>query len=133
MVGLVNREREIAKIQELWEKDGPVLGLIYGRRRLGKSYFLQSFLKGRRGVYFLAASSTCLENLSELLDQVRMSFPDRQDASLESYNSWRMALRLLCELARSEPLLVVLDEFSYLSEADPSIPSILQAIWDRDA
>jgi hypothetical protein len=25
-----------------------------------------------------------------------------------------------------------LDEFGYLSEADPSIPCILQAIWDRD-
>ncbi len=133
MVGLINRERETAKIQELWEKDGPALGLIYGRRRLGKSYFLQNFLKGKRDVYFLAASSTSLENLSELLDQVRLSFPDRQDATLENYNSWRTGLRLLCELARSEPLLVVLDEFGYLADADSSIPSILQAIWDRDA
>lgn len=133
MVGLINRERESAKIRELWEKDGPALGLIYGRRRLGKSYFLQNFLKGKRGIYFLAASSTSLENLGELLDQVRMTFPDRDDATLENYNSWRTGLRLLCELARDEPLLVVLDEFSYLSEADPSIVSVLQVIWDRDA
>ncbi len=133
MVGLINREREGAKIRELWEKDGPALGLIYGRRRLGKSYFLQDFLKGKRGVYFLAASSTSLENLGELLDQARRSFPDRQDATLENYPNWRTGLRLLCELAREEPLLVVLDEFSYLSDGDSAIPSILQAVWDRDA
>ncbi len=133
MVGLINRERESAKIHELWEKDGPALGLVFGRRRLGKSYFLQNFLKGKRGVYFLAAASTTLENLGELLDQVRMAFPDRQDATLENYPSWRTSLRLLCEIARSEPLLVVLDEFSYLTDADSSIPSILQAMWDRDA
>lgn len=120
MVGLISRERESAKIQELWEKKGPALGLVYGRRRLGKTYFLQRFLEGKRGVYFLAASSTPLENLSELLDQVRRSFPDRQDATLENYPSWRTGLRLLCELSAKEPLLVVLDEFSYLSDGDSS-------------
>jgi len=30
-------------------------------------------------------------------------------------------------------MLVVLDEFGYLVKADPAIPSILQAIWDREA
>lgn len=133
MVGLINRARQVAKIKELWEKNGSALGLVYGRRRLGKTYFLQDFFKGKRGVYFLAASSTSLENLTELLDQIRRAFPDRQDATLENYPTWRTGLRLLCELAHDEPLLVVLDEFGYLSSADPAIPSILQAVWDRDA
>lgn len=133
MVGLVDRERETAKLLQLWEQRGPQLALLYGRRRLGKTFFLQHFLQGRRGIYFLAADSTSNENLSELLEQVRRTVPDRQDATLENYPSWRTALRLLCELAQQQPTLVVLDEFGYLSKAGPAIPSIIQTVWDRDA
>lgn len=130
MVGLIDRERELAKVQELWDRPGPAMALIYGRRRVGKSYFLQHFLQTHKGIYFLAADSTPVENLSELLGQVRAAFPERTDATLENYPSWRPALRLLVELAANEPLAVVLDEFSYLTAADKSLPSILQAVWD---
>ena len=130
MVGLINREHESRRIQELWTRSGPTLALIYGRRRVGKSYFVQQFLQDHKGVYFLAADSTPLENLGELLDQVRATFPDRDDATLENYPAWRSALRLLVELAANEPLVVVLDEFGYLTAADKTLPSILQAVWD---
>lgn len=133
MTGLIDRERELARLGELWRRPGPALTLIYGRRRVGKTYFLQQILRQHRGVYFLAAESSALENLEELLDQVRRTFPNRQDATLENYPSWRVALRLLCELAAEEPLLVVFDEFSYLCHVEPALPSLLQAVWDRDA
>jgi AAA+ ATPase superfamily predicted ATPase len=133
VVGLVNRENEQARLSELWARPGPALALIYGRRRVGKTYFLQHAREGRRGVYFLAAESSSLENLEELLAQARHSFPERPDIIRENYPSWRVALRLLCELAAMERLLVVFDEFSYLVGVDPSLPSILQAVWDQDA
>lgn len=132
-VGLIDRERQVAALQRLWDREGPALALIYGRRRLGKTYFLKSFLKAHRGVFFLAADSTSVENLGELLDQIRAAFPDRGDVTLGNYPTWRVALRLLCELARAQPLLVVLDEFGYLTHADSSVPSLLQAVWDQDA
>lgn len=133
MVGLINREREGEKLLEVWNKQGPALVLLYGRRRLGKTFFLRHFLKAHQGVYFLAADSTSLENLGGFLGQLRQAFPSRQDATLVNYPGWRSALRLLCDLARHEPLAVVLDEFGYLCHADPSIPSVLQSVWDLDA
>lgn len=107
--------------------------MIYGRRRVGKTYFFQHALEGRRGVYLLAAESSSTENLEELLAQIRRAFPERTDVIRDNYPSWRVALRLLCELAAKERSLVVFDEFSYLVSVDPSIPSILQAVWDQDA
>lgn len=108
-------------------------GAVQWQWRIGKTFFLQDHLKGKRSIYFLAAASTSLENLTELLDQVRRAFPERDDATIDNYPNWRTAFRLLCELAANEPLMVVLDEFGYLSHADPSVPSILQAIWGREA
>ncbi len=133
MVGLVNREREVARLSELWERSGPALALIHGRRRVGKTFFLQHFLQGRRSVYFLAADSTSQENLGELLDQVRTVFPERQDATPDNYPTWRPALRLLCDLAAGQAMALVLDEFGYLAKAEPSLPSVIQALWDREA
>jgi uncharacterized protein len=130
VVGLINRERESQRLQDLWDSPAPTLALIYGRRRVGKSFFLQHFLQDHRGVYFLAADSTPLENLVELLGQVRAAFPERDDATLENYPTWRSALRLLVDLAADKPLAVVLDEFGYLAAADKTLPSILQAVWD---
>ncbi|MBI4493216.1 MAG: ATP-binding protein [Chloroflexi bacterium] len=133
MVGLVDRERQLAKLRELWAQPRPALALIYGRRRIGKTFLLQHVLRQGRGVYFLAAESSATENLEELLDQVRRAFPQRQDATLANYPSWRVALRLLCELAAQEPVFVVFDEFSYLCHVEPAIPSLIQAVWDQDA
>ncbi len=132
-VGLINREKQVARLQQLWDGDGPVLALLYGRRRVGKTYFLKTFLQTHRGVYFLAAASNATENLGELLAQVRLAFPDRGDLNLEHYPTWRVVFRLLCDLARREPLLVIIDEFGYLAHADNAIPSLLQAVWDSDA
>lgn len=133
VVGLVDREKEMSVLQRLWDKGGPTLALIYGRRRIGKTFFLKTFLKAHRGVYFLAADSPPQENLGELLDQIRSTFPDRQDIVLQNYPTWRVAFRLLCDLAKQDPLVVVLDEFAYLAHADASVPSVLQAVWDQDA
>jgi len=133
LVGLIDRERENEKLLEVWNRSGPALALVYGRRRLGKTFFLQDFLKAHHGVYFLAADSTSLENLGEFLGQLRQAFPARQDATPANYPTWRSALRLLCDLASHEPLAVVLDEFGYLCHADSAIPSVLQSVWDLDA
>jgi AAA+ ATPase superfamily predicted ATPase len=47
------------------------------------------------------------------------------------FRTWDEALHYLAAAAQSEPLLVVLDEFSYLMESNPSLPSIVQRFWDR--
>ncbi|MGB9805005.1 MAG: hypothetical protein ACPLUI_14480 [Desulfofundulus sp.] len=44
------------------------------------------------------------------------------------FPSWEAAFRFMGGLAREERLIVVLDEFPYLMETNPAIPSILQKI-----
>ena len=54
----VDPVREQARLAELCDQPGPALILIYGRRRVGKTYFLQNALESRGGIYFLAAESS---------------------------------------------------------------------------
>lgn len=47
MAGLIDSEQELARLEGLWDKRGPALGLLYGRRRVGKTYLLQPLLSTR--------------------------------------------------------------------------------------
>jgi AAA+ ATPase superfamily predicted ATPase len=46
---------------------------------------------------------------------------------------WEEALDLVAEAATRRRVGLVLDEFPYLCEAEPALPSLLQRWWDRTA
>ena len=125
----LGRLRELEFLEELAGSGKAEMFVLYGRRRVGKTELLQRFCESRRAVYYLAAQlrdrdnlrafqSTCLETLRDpLVGDVQ--FPD-----------WTAALGFLSERAGKERLVVVLDEFPYLCEANPSLPSQIQRFWD---
>ena len=50
----VDREREIAFLEETYRRSGSQLIVIYGRRRIGKTELILKFLEGKPHIYFLA-------------------------------------------------------------------------------
>ncbi len=129
---LVDREAELAELHRLADRREPVLALLYGRRRVGKTYLLDHAWRGRRHFYFLAADTTAELNRQELLRELRAMVGDAVDTDPANYPSWRTVFRLLADLAIDEPLVVVLDEFQYLMAKDDDIVSHLVAVWDRE-
>ena len=49
---------------------------------------------------------------------------------IQPFVSWEAALTYVLRLAQDQRLAIVLDEFSYAVDADPSLPSVLQRLWD---
>jgi hypothetical protein len=130
-VVFVDRERELAELRALADRGGPALALVYGRRRVGKTYLLDRAWAGRRVFYYLAANSTAAINRRELVDGLSAAFG--LDLVPEDYPTWRSVFRQLVALADREPLVVVLDEFQYLmGQADDDVVSQLVAVWDRE-
>ena len=128
---LVDREAELADLHGLASSREPVLALLYGRRRVGKTYLLDHAWRGHRHFYFLAADTTAELNRHELLRELRTVAGDA-DLDPAHYPSWRNVFRLLADLATDEPFIVVLDEFQYLVAKDDDIVSHLVAVWDRE-
>jgi uncharacterized protein len=126
----VNRERELAELRWLADSERPALVLLYGRRRVGKTYLLDQAWEGRRVFYFLAADTTPELNRSELLRELSIWTGQALDAA--DYPTWRTVFRLLATLAQEGPLVVVLDEFQYLMGQAEDIVSQLVAVWDRE-
>ena len=54
MKRFINRERELAALNEQYEANGSSFVVIYGRRRTGKTTLIKEFIKDKRAFYFLA-------------------------------------------------------------------------------
>lgn len=42
---LIGREREVNELQSLYSSDRPVFAVVYGRRRVGKTYLVRQLFE----------------------------------------------------------------------------------------
>jgi uncharacterized protein len=128
----VNRARELAALDEWWQRPGPQLGVIWGRRRVGKSYLISHWAQDKRVVFHIARNQPSREQLRHLSERAHplASTPER-DLTRTPFSDWDDVFRVLAHAARDEPLLFVIDEFAELHQAEPNIESALRAIWDE--
>lgn len=128
----IDREQEVAELRALANRRAPALALLYGRRRVGKTYLLDRAWPRHRVFYFLAGDTTSALNRQELLREIAPLLPTPADADPALFLSWRNVFRLFADLATDQPLVVVLDEFQYLMAQEDDVVSHLMAVWDRE-
>lgn len=126
----INRSNELNGLNERYARGQEELFVVYGRRRIGKSALLREFCRGRRHVYFLATQVRERDNLEQFRETVAAVFPDPMLGSL-SFASWDAALTYLSRISEKEQLVLVLDEFPYLCQDNPALPSVIQRWWDN--
>ena len=127
---LLARDREWSRLVESYEAPGPSLVLVMGRRRSGKSWLLTRIARATGGAYFQARRQTEREVLHGLSRAIGERFDDAALRTV-SFPTWDACLEYVVAKAAGEPFTLVLDEFPYLVEAAPALPSILQAWWDH--
>ena len=120
----LGRRQEWAALDAFASDEGPGtrLAVVRGRRRLGKSTLLQALVEAHGGFYHQALEGTTADQLRDLSAAVgaRLGLAGALDL-----RGWEEALEVLLGSA-ALPRLVVLDEFSFLVTADPTLPSRLQ-------
>lgn len=134
-----DREEELHALERAWRHPAPAgqMALVYGRRRLGKTYLLQRFAAGanapKTACYYLAEQTTAPAQRMQLAHQLLDSLGDGMLAPADLAVSWQALLHYVCERwKRPERIVLILDEFPYLVEQSPELPSIIQAWWDRE-
>ncbi len=128
------RSAELHELDRLYLREGATFGVVYGRRRVGKTSLLTHWLKtrmeqkpGMRTFLWFAEVGTPSEQLRKFCHAL-MDFLKKPRVV---YADWGSALQAVAEAAeQEEKLVVVIDEFTYLLAEDRSISSQFQKAWD---
>ena len=103
---------------------GAALGIVYGRRRQGKTLLLELLAEATGGLAFTGLQQANAQNLADLA-AVYASFAGVPSASFENWTAGMESLLTIGDRL-GRPVPIVLDEFPYLVEQAPELPSALQ-------
>ncbi len=122
----VDRIDEAARLKDALAKEKSSLVVMYGRRRLGKSTLIKRVLSDN-DVYFLADRSESQHQRTLLAKVIAQVFADFEKLT---YPDWESMFRAI-NYRTDKRFTLYLDEFPYLVEQSPELPSVLQKLIDE--
>ncbi len=130
----VGREHELASLEAQYNSKRFELAIVYGRRRVGKTYLLHHFLASHDGAYMVGLESGASNNLEALSQAVYratgMIETGKLQSTLPNFPTITAALTHLFEYSLDHRCIFIIDEYPYLAESIPSVSSELQALID---
>lgn len=123
----IGREKELKALSDLNLKSNAI-AVIYGRRRIGKSFLIQEFLKESKTLYFEG-----LEGMSKRhqLKNFILQLNHQTDSSFPQVKGWSEAFLFLEKVLKVNPAWIVFDEFQWMANYRSEIVSELKMVWDQ--
>ena len=123
------RENEKKIIFKKFESNRMETILIFGRRRIGKSELIKQCIKESEidSIYYECKQTTEKNNVNGLSQLISEQF----NLPKLGFESMEDVLDYLFNKAINQPLILVLDEYSYLKDKIVGIDSILQSLIDK--
>lgn len=137
----VDRRLELKQLEAFYRREKAGLLVLYGRRRVGKTSLLSHWLEQQttpQQTLFWTATTQGIQYQLRDFSQALMGLDPRLSHAPTpdfTFPTWDAAFGYLADLAALHtpraPLVVVMDEFTYLVQSDPAIVSLLQRVWDH--
>ena len=121
----LNREIEISIISKELQKAESRFIVLYGRRRIGKSFLLQHLLN-ENSVYYLADINDVEVQRSFFASQIAVCIPGFDQVHYPDWNTFFMQV----DKQLKNKITICIDEFPYLVRSSPELPSVLQKTID---
>ncbi len=119
---MIGREREMELLNSSFGESSAFL--IFGRRRIGKTFLLEHFCEGKRNLFF-----TCVQeddNLQYFADVVS----DFTGVPRDAYGGYYEFFKDLGSICMGQPTVVVMDEFQFLAMRNREVLSYVQQFID---
>ncbi|MDD2400684.1 MAG: ATP-binding protein [Clostridia bacterium] len=125
----IGRERELQKLNELYNTHKFQFPVIYGRRRVGKTSLINEFVKGKDTIFFTGIETNAKQNLENLSKSIFIYTDGLTKAPI--FSSFQEALEYIFDLAENKRIVLVIDEYPYVAKAYKALASILQVEIDK--
>ena len=113
----IGRNLELADLNELYKRNTGGIAVIYGRRRVGKSTLIKTFLKGKHNTFYFEGieaenTSQQLAHFSEIL---HAQLADMTALDVR-FTSWNGLLSYFTKVAITKPgTIIVFDELQWMA------------------
>jgi hypothetical protein len=123
----VNRDKELKFLRDYYNdfsKNGFIP--IYGRRRIGKTSLVKKSVENYTFFYFLSKKTSIKDNIENLMNKFKEDFNLNYLLNFSNFRDFFYYLKSL-----NKRIIVIVDEFPYLTSLDKSISSEFQYIVDE--
>lgn len=127
-MAFINRERELEFLHDSYRGNKSRFIVIYGKRRVGKTELVKQFFRDIPHIYFLADKAPEKEQLRLLSEKVGLLYQDEFLLS-RGFGNWYEFFKYIKDKGR---VVIAIDEFPFLIEANKAVPSIFQKGWDEE-
>ena len=129
------RNHELAELSSAWERTqsgDPQMAVVWGRRRVGKTFLLSSFTEELPCVFFTATrNDTETDQMARLYQAAERVLGADIDLTGGGFPNLEAALRFFFRVSQERPLIVVLDEAPRLGSARADFGDVIAAAWDQ--
>lgn len=124
---MIGRVKELDILNSLYKSKKFEYLVMYGRRRVGKTTLLQEFAKDKNAVFFPAQEKNDALNLQDFSKMLQLKL---NGMYISSFEGWKESFEYIDKKVK-ERTLIIIDEFPFIAEENPTIKSILQHAIDH--
>ena len=125
----IGRKKEISEINYLLSSNGFKSGIIYGRRRLGKTELIKFCISNANIDYIYYQCNQ--ENEESNIYDLHSILKDKFDCNNISFNSFVDLLEYVFKQSLDRKLILVLDEYPYIRKLINGLDSKIQRLIDK--
>lgn len=127
----IGREKELQFFEEKYNAPGGQLVVLYGRRRIGKTEILHKFCEDKPHIFYSCREISDAKQLAAFSERI-LKYGNPAAKYINTFQDWESAFKGVLESPTDgAKKLLIIDEFPYMCKGNPSIPSILQILWDE--
>ena len=120
---MIGRMNELNQLEKMYESDRFEFLVMYGRRRVGKTTILQNFASRHDLIFFPCREKNDALNLLDFSKTLQRYF---DGGFIAPFLTWSDAFSYITRKSADRKTALIIDEFPFLAETNPSIKSILQ-------
>lgn len=126
----IGRKQDLQKLHDLTLLQRPILAVIMGRRRIGKSRLIEEFSKGKIFLPFSGLAPSSHMNDQDQRNAFARQFSQHFKLPPLTFLDWSDAFAHLSAHLTAQPTVILFDEISWMSDKDPTFIAKLKVWWD---
>lgn len=126
----IGREFELEQLEKFKNRKQAGLIVCSGRRRVGKSTLIEKFAEDKTFAEFYGLPPHKTSSVRDQLNNFSKLLSEQFSTPYIQFPDWHDALNMLASLSRKEPIILLLDEISWMASNDKNFAGILKSVWD---